>query len=103
MPKFEYSKKSTVLKNGHTIETTTIKAPNPKSLISYDYLTQVIDKLQENGVDINKLRIFGSNRINAFTIKSENEEYDPHYLENKPKIEAEKLDGFHAISIVSVQ
>jgi len=103
MVKFEYNKKATILKNGHKIETTTIHAPNKQELIPYDYLTKVIEKLAVTGVDVKKLRIFGSNRISAITIKSEGENYDPDYLKNKPEIEANKYDGFHTICLVWIK
>jgi hypothetical protein len=102
MSKFEFSKKTTTAKNGTKIERTIIKAKNEKNLITYKEVNKFVKKLEESGVELYKLKIVGHNRIKPFTIKSEGEDYDDKYMENKPSDVKTALDGFYEVIIINV-
>jgi hypothetical protein len=99
--KFEFSKKSVPTKNGKNIETTIIKAKNQNKRILYSELGKFVTKLEENGVNIRKLKIVGGNRLKPFTIKSENEDFDYDYMQNKPANVRNAIDGFYEIHIIN--
>jgi hypothetical protein len=97
----EITKKTLTLKNGKRIETTTVKAKNPKKLITFNVMTKLLKKLQDNGEDLKKYKIVGVNKIQMFTLKMTDDDFDYDYLRNKPKDIVDKLDGFYSFQLIS--
>ena len=101
--KFEFSQKEVKTKNNKKIKTTIIKASKADNLITYNDISKFVKKLQDNGVNTTKLKIFGMNRLrNGFTMKSENQDFDYDYLKNKARDVADKLDGFYEIHLINL-